>query len=53
MQNELAQMGENGRIVIPAAYRRALGLKGGDRLLLRLDEDGIHIQTRMQALRRA
>lgn len=53
MQVEKAQLGENGRIVIPAAFRKALGLKGGDVLTMRIDEDGLHIQTKRQALLRS
>ena len=53
MQVEKAQLGENGRIVIPAAFRKALGLKGGEILTVRMDEDGLHIQTKRQALLRA
>ena len=36
---------EGGRIVIPAEYRQALGLQVGDEIILRLEEDGIHIQV--------
>jgi len=53
MQVEKAQLGENGRIVIPAAFRKALGLKGGEVLTMRMDEDGLHIQTKRQALLKA
>lgn len=53
MEVEKAQLGENGRIVIPAAFRKALGLKGGDVLTMRMDEDGLHIQTKRQALLKA
>ena len=53
MQLEKAQLGENGRIVIPSAFRKALGLKGGEVLTMRLDEDGLHIQTKRQALIKA
>ncbi len=53
MSAEMAHMSENGRIVIPAAYRKAMGLKGGEALIIRLDEDGLHIQSRAQAIKRA
>ncbi|WAP66733.1 AbrB/MazE/SpoVT family DNA-binding domain-containing protein [Jiella pelagia] len=43
---------ENGRLNIPADMRRALGLDGAGRVVLRLDADGIHITTREHALRR-
>jgi AbrB family looped-hinge helix DNA binding protein len=50
MDTEKAQLSENGRIVIPAPFRKALGLKGGDVLTVRMDETGLHLQTRKQAL---
>lgn len=53
MPVETAQISENGRIVIPAAYRKAMGLKGGEVLTIRLDDEGLHIQSRAQAIKRA
>jgi AbrB family looped-hinge helix DNA binding protein len=53
MSVETAQISENGRIVIPASYRKAMGLKGGEVLTIRMDEDGLHIQSQRQALLRA
>ena len=50
MQIEKTQMSEDGRIVIPAAYRKAMGLKGGDVLTVQMDEKGLHLQTKRQAL---
>jgi len=52
MSVETAHISENGRIVIPAAYRKAMGLKGGEVVTIRMDEDGLHIQSRRQALRK-
>jgi AbrB family looped-hinge helix DNA binding protein len=34
------QMGERGRVVLPAPVRRALGLAPGDRLILTVEPDG-------------
>jgi AbrB family looped-hinge helix DNA binding protein len=53
MVSERAQLGENGRVVIPAAYRKAMGLKGGEVLLFSMDENGLHIQSQRQALLRS
>jgi AbrB family looped-hinge helix DNA binding protein len=53
MPVETAQISENGRIVIPAAYRKAMGLKGGEVVTIRMDEDGLHIQSQAQAVKRA
>jgi AbrB family looped-hinge helix DNA binding protein len=47
------RLGENGRIVIPAEFRRRLGLKPGDPLVLRLDQDGVVIESRRAAVRAA
>jgi antitoxin PrlF len=35
----------NGRIVIPAAFRSALGLKAGDEIDLRIQDNEIRIST--------
>jgi AbrB family looped-hinge helix DNA binding protein len=48
-----ARLGENGRVVIPAAFRRRLGLRPGDPLILRLDENGVVIESRRAAVRAA
>lgn len=46
-------MNESGRIVIPANVRRALGLVAGERLVLRLGEDGeIRLSTRAVGVER-
>jgi AbrB family looped-hinge helix DNA binding protein len=47
------RLGDNGRVVIPAAFRRHLGLKPGDPLVLRLDENGTTIESRRAAVRAA
>jgi AbrB family looped-hinge helix DNA binding protein len=41
-----------GRIVIPAAYRKALGIKPGDDVVLQLQSEEIRLYSRKQALRR-
>ena len=53
MLPEKARISENGRIVIPAAFRKAMGLKGGDTVTLSLDDGGLHIQTQRQRIARA
>jgi AbrB family looped-hinge helix DNA binding protein len=47
------RLGENGRVVIPAAFRRRLGLKPGDPLILRLDDERVMIESRRAAVRAA
>lgn len=44
---------EGGRLVIPAAYRKALGLKPGDEVLLILEDDEIRVVSTRQAIARA
>jgi AbrB family looped-hinge helix DNA binding protein len=52
--NEIkTKLGQSGRIVIPTKYRRRLGLKSGDEIIMSLDEAGLHIYTPAQAVARA
>lgn len=46
-------LNENGRIVIPAAIRKALQIKTGDELLLHVEDGELRVTTRMQSIRRA
>jgi len=50
MSVETTRMSENGRVLIPASYRKALGFQPGETLTLRIDESGLHIQSRRQAI---
>lgn len=50
---ERVVIGEGGRLVIPAPYRQALGVREGDKVILQLEEAGLRILTPDQALRRA
>ncbi len=43
----------SGRVVIPAEFRRALGIRDGDEVLISLDGGTIRISTRRQQLCRA
>jgi AbrB family looped-hinge helix DNA binding protein len=47
------QIGEKGRIVIPTAIREALGLKPGDAVELRVEDNELRISTRRARIRRA
>ncbi len=53
MQEARARMGDNGRVVIPAAYRKALGLAPGDEIILRLGDGEVRLMSRMTAIKRA
>ena len=47
------RVNENGRVVIPASFRKALGIHAGDEVLLRLDDDELRITTLKRRLERA
>lgn len=47
------RVNENGRVVIPAAFRRALGINVGDELILRVEDDELRITTLKRRLERA
>ena len=44
---------KSGRIVIPAEFRRELGLKTGDEVILRLIDGEVRIRTRREAIKEA
>jgi len=46
------QVGPQGRIVIPAGLRRALGLKPGDRMMAALEDDRLVLERREAVLGR-
>jgi AbrB family looped-hinge helix DNA binding protein len=52
-KEEWVQINENGRVVVPAAFRKALGINPGDKLAVRLEEDGLKITTMKQRIARA
>ena len=47
------RLGPDGRVVIPAAFRDAIGLKEGDVLFARLEDGEVHLLTPTAAIRRA
>ena len=49
----VVKLGSNGRLVIPAAVRRALGVTEGDDLSLALVDDELRVTTIRAAVRRA
>ncbi len=53
MQEIKTKLGQSGRIVIPTEYRRRLGLKSGDEIIMRMDDRGLHLYTPAQAVARA
>ena len=51
--NQKVKIGKNGRMIIPAEFRRALGFEDGDEVIMHVDEDGLRISTPAQAISRA
>jgi AbrB family looped-hinge helix DNA binding protein len=47
------RLSENGRVVIPAEVRKALGVKAGDEILLEQGENGYRMTTRRQRIEEA
>lgn len=47
------RVNENGRVVIPASFRKALGINPGDEVVLRLEEDELRITAQKHRLDRA
>lgn len=50
---EWAQVGPDGRVVIPAAYRRLLGIETGGPVLMLLEDGEVRLVGRDAAVRRA
>ncbi len=47
------RVSQNGRIVIRASYRKALGIKAGDEAILRMEDDELRITTMKCRIERA
>ena len=47
------KVNENGRLVIPAEFRRALGIRAGDEIILIWKDDEIRITTMKKRIERA
>lgn len=46
-------MGEDGRVVIPAAYRKQLHLTPGEELIIRLDNNELHLISLKHSIKKA
>lgn len=44
------RVGKGGRLVIPADYRKALGLREGDEVMVQLTDDGLRVFAGRQAV---
>lgn len=47
------RVGQNGRMVIPAAFRKAMGIQVGDEILLRIEDGELRITTQQRRIRQA
>ena len=47
------RVNENGRVVIPASFRKALGIHPGDEVVLRIQDDELRITTMKRRIERA
>jgi len=52
VENFTARVNENGRIVIPADIRKAMGLKPGDSVVMRLEDGVLMIESHLARIRR-
>ena len=50
---ERHRVNENGRVVIPAAFRKALGIRAGDVIVFRLEDDDLRIMTMKKRIEQA
>ena len=53
LDRETAKVSANGRVVIPVAYRKALGLRSGGQVIFRMEDDQVQITTMKLNLERA
>ena len=47
------RVNENGRVVIPASFRKVLGINIGDEVILRMEDDEVRITTLKRRIERA
>ena len=47
------RVNENGRVVLPVAFRKALNIRPGDQVLARLEDDEVKITTLKHRIERA
>ena len=53
MEETRMRMTENGRVVIPASIRKTLGIRPGDEIVLRVEDDELRIATVRNRIRQA
>ncbi len=47
------RINQSGRVVIPVSFRKALGMRAGDELVLRIEDDELRITTMKRRIERA
>ncbi len=52
MDQTTAKIDQRGRVVIPAKFRKQLGWRRGDEVILRMEDGRLALFTREQALKR-
>ncbi|MRX52023.1 AbrB/MazE/SpoVT family DNA-binding domain-containing protein [Paracoccus sp. S-4012] len=52
MQSQRVKVVEGGKLVIPAAFRRAMGIAPGDTVIVELDEGELRVRSLSSAIRR-
>ncbi len=53
MSEYRTRLGEDGRVVIPASCRRQLHLKAGEELVIRMDDEELHVYSLKHSLKKA
>lgn len=51
MSSQAVKIIDGGKLIIPAAFRRALGIETGDTVVVELGEDGLHVRSLSSAVR--
>lgn len=52
MQEQRIKIGEGGRLIIPAPYRKAMGVHPGDELVIRMQDGELRLFQQAEALKR-
>jgi AbrB family looped-hinge helix DNA binding protein len=52
-QETRTRVNKNGRMVIPAAFRKAMGINVGDEVVLRIEDNELRILTLKRRIERA
>jgi AbrB family looped-hinge helix DNA binding protein len=52
MLSRHVRIAQGGRVVIPAEYRKALGVKVGDHVVIELRDDELRLRSRQAAIKK-